>query len=410
MSTTYRTRNGDTFESISRKIYGVETYANLVQAANPGAQEPFISGAVLEVPSRPDEVPVRPTEALSAGDNEVAILIDGVRFRYWSSVDLRRSLDGVDAITFTAPFDSESAFFKEVFRPFAYKTLEVTIGGSFAFRGTLVTVAPSVTKDQRSITVEGYSTAGVLNDCNAPASMYPIEFNETGLPDIAARLCEPFGVQTVLPLDSGSAFERVALPPGEKVLQFLRKLANQRGLVAATDGEGRLIFQQAAEAGSPVAVLDEGASPVVSVSASFSPQSYYSHITALEPMLVGLDGSSYTVSNPHLGKLRPHTFAATDVNGGALQIAAENKAGRMFGNMASYSVLLNTWRDPAGLLWSPNTTLKLFAPGAMVYAPYEFLIRSVVLSRSASGETAALELCLPGSFSNQTPESLPWDG
>jgi prophage tail gpP-like protein len=38
----------------------------------------------------------------------------------------------------------------------------------------------------------------------------------------------------------------------------------------------------------------------------------------------------------------------------------------MFGNMAAYTLTVASWRDDAGKLWEPNTTVTLIAPGAMV--------------------------------------------
>jgi prophage tail gpP-like protein len=80
----------------------------------------------------------------------------------------------------------------------------------------------------------------------------------------------------------------------------------------------------------------------------------------------------------------------------------------MFGDVVTYELELNTWRDPEGELWTPNTTLLLQAPGAMIYEPYEFLIKSVILTRQAKAEKAKLELVMPGAFSGEQPEALPW--
>jgi prophage tail gpP-like protein len=83
----------------------------------------------------------------------------------------------------------------------------------------------------------------------------------------------------------------------------------------------------------------------------------------------------------------------------------------MFASMAAYTVEnLPTWRDPRGQLWAPNTTLRLIAPSAMIYTEQEFLIRDVVLRQDDESLTASLGLALPGAFSGETPESLPWDG
>jgi len=193
------------------------------------------------------------------------------------------------------------------------------------------------------------------------------------------------------------------------VLTFLADLAKQRNLVITNTRRGALQFFKAVITGNPVAQLEQGASPVLSVTPFFSPQEYYSHITGIEPVIVGLEGSQFTVKNPFpSGVMRPFTFTAPDTEDSNIKSAVDAKMSRMFGNMISYSVQLNTWRDPSGRLWEPNTTINLQAPGAMVYGNYEFIIRSVQFEQNRESEQAVLSLVIPGSFSGQIPESLPW--
>lgn len=406
----YKTRAGDTFESIARRVYGDERQAGLLRRANPGAVEPFVAGVSLTTPPQPGTPANKAGQAPASGPNEVAVLIDGRRFRFWSGMRLGRSLDGMDTLEFSAPFEPGAPGFRQTFRPFSYKPLTVTVGGDPLFTGTLVGITPVVDDKQSTIAVSGYSVPGVLNDCTAPASAFPIEFNKQNLQEIAAALAEPFGVAVQFDADPGAIFERVAVDPGDPVLDFLADLARQRSLVISSTPEGALLFQQSQPVGQPVATLRQGASPLLSVVPSFSPQQYYSHITGLESVFVGSDGSQYTVQNPHLaGVLRPLTFKSPDIIGGDIKAAVAAKAGRMYGNMAAYSVAVSTWRDPSGNLWRPNTTVKLEAPRAMVYTPYEFVVRSVLFERDEDSETAQLDLVLPGSFSGETPEAMPWD-
>lgn len=410
MSTTYSAVAGDTFESIARKVYGDERRALTVAQANPGVSEPIAAGTVLAVPPAPGAPVNKAAQASSSTGNEVALLIDGTRFRFWSDLRLTRSLDAMDTVEFSAPFEADAPGFRDTFRPFSFKALGVTVGGDPLFTGTLVGVMPDLSNDQKTIGVSGYSRPGVLNDCTAPASAYPIEFNGLTLKAIAAALCEPFGLAVEFDGPVGSAFERAAVEPGGNVLSFLSDLARQRGLVVSSTPAGALLFQQSVTPGAPVAVLRQGASPVLGVTPSFSPQQYYSHITGLEAVRVGTQGSQYTVRNPHLaGVVRPMTFSAPDVEGGDITDAVRAKTGRMFGNMAAYSVPVSTWRDPQGALWQPNTTVVLEAPGAMVYSAYEFVVRSVQFRRDGGSESAELDLVLPGSFSGETPEAMPWD-
>lgn len=411
MSTIFKILEGDTFETIARKTHGVESAAGLIASANPGVVEPLTPGTEINIPDLQGAPKDLPQQAVAQNEDEVAILIDGVRFRRWSTVRIIRSLDAMDIVEFGAPFDEELPGFREAFRPFSYKDLAVTVGGSPLFTGTMVAVSPVLDTDRRSVSVSGYSKPGVLNDCTAPASAYPLEFDSLGLRDIALKLSEPFGVAVELEADQGAVFDRVALTPAKKILAFLIELAKQRNLIVSSTSEGALLFDKSTAVGSPVAILAQGSSPVTDVTPFFSPQEYYSHITGLEPVITGLQGSQFTVKNPRLlGVVRPITFTVQDTQDADVKTAVGAKAARMFGAAVTYVVGLNTWRDPSGKLWEPNTTIKLTAPGAMIYTEFEFIIRSVEFSRAGSAETAALTLVLPGSFSGEIPEAMPWDG
>ena len=92
-----------------------------------------------------------------------------------------------------------------------------------------------------------------------------------------------------------------------------------------------------------------------------------------------------------------------------MQTATNAKMARMLGNMAKYTIRVNTWRDPRGNLWAPNTRIKLYAPSAMIYSYFIFEVKRVVLDMDSDSEKATIELSLPGSFSGEPPESFPWD-
>ena len=94
---------------------------------------------------------------------------------------------------------------------------------------------------------------------------------------------------------------------------------------------------------------------------------------------------------------------------GDTKTAVEAKIGRMFADSVSYTVVIPSWFTPDGELWAPNTTVKIEAPGAMIYSSFEFLIRKVIYSRTAERETVTLTLVIPGVFTGLIPENLPWD-
>lgn len=406
----YTVLQGDTYASIARKVYGDEQQARLIRQANPGVAEPLSPGTSVVTPPLPGTPQNKPQSGLSATVNEVALLINEERFRFWDSVRILRNLDTLDSIEFTAPFNPDDPAQRQAFRPFAYPSVEFTVEGSTLFRGTLLGPIPELSPDSIMLTLGGYSLPGVLSDCNLPASAHPLEFNDATLEDIAVQVAGYFGLAVRFDAPAGALFDRVACEPERKGLAFLAELAKQRNLIIGNDRDGTLVFRQSAGVTTPVARLAQGESPVVEVKPFFDHQQYYSHVTGIEPVVVGATGSQYTVKNARLaGVLRPLTFKVADAVGGDVQPATEAKMGRMFGNMASYSVTVNTWRDANGNLWEPNTTVQVLAPGAMVYTPYNFIVRSVALGREADNEEATLDLVLPGAFSGQTPEALPWD-
>lgn len=406
---TYTAINGDTFELIARKQYGTEQEAGRVKKANAGVSEPLVAGTVLVIPPAPN-APKNKSQKAPANDiNEVSVLIEGKRFRFWNSLIFNRTLDSIDSIEFSTPFEADRAEFRETFKPFSFKPLEVHVGGDLSFTGTLIGVRPTLGNKEKTLSASGYALPGVLNDCNVPASAFPIEYNEQNLKDIATTIAGYFGLSVVFKYDPGPVFESVTCQPSEKSLSFLANLAKQRNFVINNTESGALRFDRSVDIGKPVAILRQGESPVLSVTPSFSEQEYYSHITGIQPTIVGIPGVQFTAKNRFLsGAVRPLTFEAPDTEDSNVAEAVNAKLGRMFGNIVSYDISVDTWRDPSGVLWTPNTTLKLNAPGAMVYNPYEFLIRSVSFTKDSDAESAVLNVVLPGAFSGKIPEALPW--
>lgn len=410
LSSTYKIKKGDTLDKIARQHYGSENNSDAILRANPDLGKQLPENTFIAIPELSNNPQVRNITVLSNNDNEVSLLIDGVRFRFWNSIRLDRAIDRVHTVEFTAPFDAGNRNFRQLLRPFSFQNVSVFVGGIVLFKGTMVAVKPELLDTGKTISVSCYSLAGVLNDCTPPASAYPLEYNQLGLRDIAQSLCTPFGISVVFLADQGAVFERVACDPTRKILDFLQELAKQRGLIIASGKNGELIFWRGVESGNAVASFVQGQSPLISVIPSFSPQEYYSHVTGIEPVVTGTEGSQYTVKNPRLnGVVRPLTFTAQDTIGGNIKSAVAAKSSRMFANMVSYEISVSSWRDKNGHLWQPNTNIYIQAPDAMIYEKYEFTIRSVSFEKDAEQETATLNVVIVGSFNSEIPEVLPWD-
>lgn len=413
---TYVIKQGDTLERISTVVYGIPDNGNLILSANPGLDSNNLQpGVIITVPlvqaGELMGVPLDTGQIVDQADNinEVAITVDGKRFRFWVGSSFRRAIGTIDTFAFSAPFEPDQQSFRDAFKPFSFKPVNFTIGGKRELTGTMVDIKPGIGQS-RTIGVSGYSLPGVLNDCGMPATAYPIEYNSLNLRDIAKSVSRPFGISVDFAPDPGIVFERAALNPETKIFKFLADLAAQRTLVVGNDQRGALTFRQSVEPGLPVARLREGASPVLAVTPTFSPQQWFSDVTGINPSNMGDSGGTFTEKNPFLqGVIRPFAYSAKDTDDGSLKGAVQSKIARMVANAIVYRVQVNTWRDEKGNLWEPNTTLLLTSPGAMVYSETEFLIRAIDFARGSNGDTASIELVLPGAYSGKLPKRLPWE-
>jgi prophage tail gpP-like protein len=362
---------------------------------------------------------------------QVSLTISGKKFTFWSEVTFTRSIDNHPTVAFLAPFEPERAVFRELFRPFSYAPVKLHIADELLFTGTMIDVNPQMSAALRMVDVTAYSRAAKLSECDMPwgdPPAVPFECNGLKLDAIAKHFCAPFGLDAKVEGDSGDAFFRVKPTKrtkkrnkiyggaGQETLQvegnvqdFLAELGRQRGFVLSSNEDGDLLFRSSTPTGAPVVSLVEGEQPLLSVVPQFNPREFYSEITGVTPAKNKRKGSSYTLMNPFLTQeRRSMSFNLDDTEAADAPLAVRAKLGRMFANVMSVSVAVPTWRDPRGGLWAPNTTVTLLAPSAMIYRKTEFLVRDVMLTQTAATEMAELNLVLPGAFSGEIPDALPW--
>jgi prophage tail gpP-like protein len=338
--------------------------------------------------------------------------IEGDYFGFWSELDVCMEIDGYSTAGFSAPFESSRKEFRETFRPFSFKPMQILIGLQPLFKGTLVDVQPHITSEAKELHVTGYAKPMVFADCDLPAAFASqSEFKGLDLRAIFETVAKPFGIDVEFQTDPGTPFPKVKIETNKKVQDFFTELAKQRNIVLSNTDDGKLLCWRANPTGSPVCDFTQGVSPLVEVEATFEPREYFSEITGFGKKTRKLPSARYTGKNPWLSDtLRPHTFKLDNTERADVPDAVNAKLGRMFANMAVYRVSnIPTWRDPKGKLWRPNTTVTLLAPDAMCYRRTELLVKRVELHQDKDSETAALDLVLPGAFSGAIPEFLPWD-
>ena len=129
MSNTHTVIKDDTLFRISALFYGDGNRYNEILQANPSVTDPnnLLIGKVLIIPDLVDRSdPFEEPETIDAKDkNEVAMVIEGESFKFWTTIDITRSFDTLaDTFSFTTPWNpnnpdgTPNVKNRSIFKPF----------------------------------------------------------------------------------------------------------------------------------------------------------------------------------------------------------------------------------------------------------------------------------------------------
>ena len=427
MSKSHKVVSGDTIGGISVRYFGTFSKWGKIVNANPQLSgrktasdgSPLIyPGDTLVIPDEDKSAATtaapqpRKTIALSDKESDVSIIIDGYKFLGFTGYELGLSYDSFDTFSFSAPFDIAEKEIADVLQPFSFKNCEVYYKGALTFKGTLLTPDPELTDKAKEITLQGYPLCGVLNDCTIPLAQYPAEYNGLNIKEIAEPIADAYGIKIVFDRDPGGPFTEVTVEPTEKVLEFLLKLSKQRSLLFTNDKEGRLVFFNSKDK-KPFVIFEEGKLPLISIKPKFKPQEFYSHIIGFTKTDGETDSEQFVYENKYLikkGVIRCHTIIVDDADDGAsLESAVKDFAGRMFADCVSFELECEGHENERGEVFKKGMVVCVKAPGAMIKKQTNFRARDIKLKKTTEGKTSTITLALPGSYTGNIPEVLPWE-
>lgn len=428
MPKVHTVASGDLLWKISVKYYGIPGKWTDIVKANPQLQgrkkaadgSPVIRiGDNLIIPDEPDKkdskAPLQAKQTIVLDENakkDLALYCDGKKFTGFTGYTVVCSVDTFDAFSFSSVWDSGKKELRDLFRPFTYKECEVYFDGDLIFKGRLLPAVPNVQPDSKTITVQGYPLCAVLNDSTLPDSLYPPEYNDLNLKQIAENIAGAFSVNVQVKADVGDAFKSVEISPEDKILDFLGKLAEQRGVFLSNAQDGALLIWKP-EQEEVSATFKEGEQPFISCVPALDGQKMFSHVTGFTKVSEDTDSEKYTYENNYLikhGVLRCYTKTLQDVDPAGLENAVKAMAGRMFAAAVKYTLTVAGHRDKNGKLYRKNMMVSVLAPDAEIYKETKLQVDEVQLKRSESeGEQTVFSLVLPGARTGELGGSFAWE-
>jgi prophage tail gpP-like protein len=229
---------------------------------------------------------------------------------------------------------------------------------------------------------------------------------------IAEAACDPYSIPVLFDGEVGPNFTEVSIEPTDKILDFLSRLAKQRNLLFTNNEKGQLLFFNPKTEKAFVTFV-EGKSPLISIKPKFSAQNFYSHITGFGKTDAEYPSLAWTFENKYLinkGRIRHHSLTIEDSeNISDIENAVKAHAGRMFADCVNFELVCENHVNENNEVFQKGMSVCVSAPSAMITKETTFIARNVELARTVEGKTAMLTLVLPGSYTGEIPEALPWE-
>jgi prophage tail gpP-like protein len=81
----------------------------------------------------------------------------------------------------------------------------------------------------------------------------------------------------------------------------------------------------------------------------------------------------------------------------------------MFADCVNFDLLCEDHVNEKKEVFKKGMTVCVYAPKAMIFKETNFIARNIKLSKTKEGKTTEMELVLPGSYTGDIPEALPWE-
>lgn len=344
--------------------------------------------------------------------DDIALIINGASLSGWQSVRVTRGIERCPndfSLAFTESYPGQS----DPFLVHPGEPAEVAIAGDIVVTGFIDSHTASIASRSHGLAVTGRGSCQDLVDCSAEWPGGQIRSND--VKSIAEKLALPYGIRVVAQGDTGARLPMLTLNCGQTAFDIIETVCRYRALLAYELPEGQLFIgpvDRSTQATGGVAEGDGG--NVQSASLTLRMDNRYSDYQAT---IVSADTLSdpgtggfvvATASDPGVPRHRLLYFVAEAATGG-LDIARQRalwEAARRIGRAQQLRVIVDSWRDAAGDLWTPNTLVPIEIPSLHLPRGTLWTLSEVTYHRDGAGTHADLLLMPPDAFEPQ-PIALP---
>ncbi|WP_174296540.1 phage baseplate assembly protein [Sphingomonas bacterium] len=338
--------------------------------------------------------------------DEVAIGIGGQLVSGWQEIEITRRAEGFPpdfSIGMSVPVGSTASL------AVAGAGCTVMIGGDLVITGFIDRDVQSGSDGQHQVALVGRGATADLVDCSG---QWPTgQRTDVDALTIAQTLAQPYQLRVRLGpgATAGPSVPQWLLQLGETGAEIIQRVARNAGLLAYEDTDGVLVLAKVGAERAASGVVYGG--NVQAWTAENGMDGRFSEIVCSRlatDSLQELAGDDFydRAYDPNVLRHRRLYMVAQAVGAddpfAFTSTRARWEQARRAGRSAVVHATVDSWRDSAGKLWTPNTLVPVSVPGNRGGA--ELVLGEVTYRRSSeSGTTADLVLMPPAAF---TPEPI----
>lgn len=263
---------------------------------------------------------------------------------------------------------------------------------------------------RQPVGISGYSLPGVLEDCQIPPELYPLQSDNLSLTEIAKKLISRFDLTMVVDpavaSRMNSLFAKTTASETDTIKGYLQKLAAQKNIIITHNEKGQLLFTESKANQKPIFHFEKNM-PSTSMTLSYNGQGMHSHITVMkQASSEGGNAGESTIINPYVPFVyRPKVITQTSGSDVDTVQAAKNALADELKSGLSVTIVTDRWEIDKKII-KPNNIITIQNPEIYLYEKSEWFIESIDFAGDQQKTVATIKCVLPEVYNGKYPKYL----
>lgn len=282
--------------------------------------------------------------------------------------------------------------------------------GETLITGYLLSQAFNVGSKAELAQFAGYSKSGVLEDCDIPHTIYPLQSDGLTLRQIAQKILTAFKLKMTVDASVASEMDKVIPVTTSKDSQnaksYLTEICTQRKIIMTHDEKGNVVFIRAKADVIPEFHVEDGQIGTT-ISMIFNGQGLHSDITVMkESDIDGGNAGEYTLENPYVPIVtRPRVITQSSGEDTSVQETAMNALAAELKDAIVLKIETDRWKVKNKII-RPGIVISVFSPKNYIYKKTNFFVESVDYKGDSKLMTATMNCVIPEVYNGKMPKNI----